>query len=63
MEQLTKIDAKEIISRLAKIEVDMNYIKEHINKQKEEDKELEEEIKAWDKLSEQDTLRWEKENL
>ena len=61
MTQETKLSMNEIILRLAKLQSDLDYIKEKIKS--EEEKELENEIKIWEKASEEDILNWEKENL
>lgn len=61
MVQGTKIDAREMMARLAKLEMDMSFIKEKINHVGDDF--LKEEMKAWEEASEEDILEWEKENL
>ena len=61
MEQELKFSAREIIEKLARIQSDVAYIKQHIKL--EENKELKTEMKTWEEASEEDVLNWEKENL
>ena len=56
MKQEIETNTKEIIQRLAKLQLDIEYIKKHIFL---EDKEM----KMWEEASEEDIVRWEKENL
>jgi hypothetical protein len=56
MEQKTKSEAKEILVKLAKLQADIEYIKQHIQ--------LEEETQTWEKVSAEDSANFfEKHNL
>ena len=55
MEQETKSSTKEIMEKLSKLQADVSFIKEHIEPNGE--------ISAWEQASDEELLRWEKENI
>ena len=61
MEQETKFNPKEIMIKLAKLQADVDYIKENIKLDK--DSGLKEEMKIWEEAGVEDLLNWEKEHL
>lgn len=64
MEQEVKINVQEIITRLAKIESDLELIKEKLTvNENDENREIDAEMEAWQRASEEDIINWEKENL
>ncbi len=61
MEQDIRIKDKEILEKLEKLQMDVNHIKEHLKL--ETDLSLEEEMKLWERASDEDMANWEAENL
>jgi len=60
MSQEIKINAKEIMEKLAKLQADVEYLKANMIT---ENPELKAEMEAWEKAGEEDLLNWEKEHL
>ena len=57
-----KINAKEIMLKLAKLQIEVDYLKSHL--EPEEDKELEREIRMWEEAGVEDSADFfEKHNL
>ena len=48
----TKLNVNEILTKLSKLQADVDYIKSHIGK---EDRSLEAEMRCWEKISVEDT--------
>jgi len=66
MEQEIKVSNREIIEKLARLQADIEYIKSHmkLDKDSEEDKELQLEMRTWEEASEKDNANFfEKYNL
>lgn len=61
MEQEVKISNKKIMEKLSKIQSEIDYLKQHLNLEK--NGEFKAEMNAWEEASEKDILDWEKENL
>lgn len=61
MPQEVKVNVQEIITRLSKIESDLEFIKEKIIR--DDNQELKAEMEAWQRASEEDIINWEKKNL
>ena len=62
MEQEIKFNSREILTKLAKLQADVDYIKKNISPDK--DNELKEEMKMWEEASAEDTADFfEKNNL
>ena len=60
MEQEVKVNAKEIMERLTKLQEDLDFVKRHIPF---EDDLFKKEMEAWERASEEDNINWDKENL
>ena len=61
MEQQIRINTKEILRKLDNIQKEITSIKDNLTTTNELT--LDEEMKLWEQASEEDIIKWEKENL
>ena len=60
MSQEIKVDAKIIMEKLAKLQADVDYLK---NNMVAKNPELKAEMESWEEAGSEDLLNWEKEHL